>query len=100
MCVSLSEGIEILSSPEKFGLTGDGKMLGGGLPRYNLYRTKNGWIALAALEDKFWIKLISKLRLNNIKVTKEILDELFIEKESVYWVNWANENGVPISEVM
>ena len=39
------------------GLTVPGGRLGGGWPYYNIYPTRDGWLAVAALEPQFWARL-------------------------------------------
>jgi len=97
--VSLAEVVQELSLPKEFQLTGAGQWLGGGLPHYNLYQTRNGWIALAALEDKFWSNLISVLDLSGNRITKEVLEAVFILKETDHWLALAEEYDLPISVV-
>jgi crotonobetainyl-CoA:carnitine CoA-transferase CaiB-like acyl-CoA transferase len=99
MRVSLADSLEDLSLPRNFRLTGSGNLLGGGLARYNVYKTRNGWIALAALEDKYWYGLIARLGLSQKEATKETLDEIFMQKDSEDWEIWAGENGLPVTEI-
>jgi crotonobetainyl-CoA:carnitine CoA-transferase CaiB-like acyl-CoA transferase len=99
MRVSLANSLEGLSWPLNFGLTEPKGLLGGGIARYNLYKTKDSWVALAALEDKYWSSLISELGLPNQAVNKEKLDKIFIQKNSDEWELWARENGLPITAV-
>jgi len=48
--VSLADAAGLFADPLRHGLTRPGGALNGGLPEYNLYSTREGWIALAALE--------------------------------------------------
>lgn len=97
--ISLAEVVGELSSPMEFHLTRAGELLGGGLPHYNLYETRDGWIALAALEDKFWNSLISVLDLSGKQITKEVLEAVFILEKTDHWLTLAEEYDLPISEV-
>ncbi|MEW5988928.1 MAG: CoA transferase, partial [Chloroflexota bacterium] len=45
--VSLAEAARAFAEPWRRGLTAAGGLLGGGLPGYNLYAAKTGWIAVA-----------------------------------------------------
>ena len=99
MQVYLDQAVEALSMPIRHALTGAGELLGGGLARYNLYKTRDGWIALAALEDKFWHPLLASLGLPEADATKENLDEIFIRQDTSTWLHWAQEHDFPLSEV-
>ena len=48
--VALSEAVEAMAEPLRYGTTTPGALLGGGVPEYNIYRTSDGWVAVAALE--------------------------------------------------
>src|SRR5262249_4998726 len=61
--VSLARAAEEFAEPLRQGLTTPGGILGGALPGYNLYRAREGWVALAALEPHFWHKLGAALEL-------------------------------------
>lgn len=99
MRIYLDEAVEALSMPLRHALTGTGQLLGGGLARYNLYKTRDGWIALAALEDKFWHPLLASLGLTEADATKENLDKIFIRQDTTAWLRWAQEHDFPLSEV-
>lgn len=55
--VSVQEAAEECAAPVRHGLTTPGGPLGGGSDRYGVYRAREGWIAVAALEDHFWDRL-------------------------------------------
>lgn len=55
--VALSEAAAHLALPRRWGLTLPGTQLGGGHAGYQVYRCKNGRVALAALEPHFAISL-------------------------------------------
>jgi crotonobetainyl-CoA:carnitine CoA-transferase CaiB-like acyl-CoA transferase len=99
MCVSLAASLEGLSWPQRSHLTGSLDKLGGGWARYNIYKTKDGWIALAALEDKYWSGLISQLGLTEEEATKERLEIIFLQRDSEDWQLWAEANDLPITAV-
>src|SRR5258708_3485308 len=61
--VSLYECACELAAPLQAGLTAPGGVLGGDSSFYSLYRTRDGWIAVAALEPHFARKLVSELKL-------------------------------------
>lgn len=69
--------------------------LGGQLAGYNLYQTKNGWLALGALEPQFQIQLKETLSLSGLN--HEILAKAFLSKTSEDWKVFGRENHVPIT---
>ncbi|MFA6239081.1 MAG: CoA transferase [Bacteriovorax sp.] len=95
--VALTDAARYCALPLQFGLTGNGKILGGANAAYNLYQTKNGWIALAALEPHFEEKLKSGLGIDLINY--ETLKKLFMNKTSSEWKKWAETNDIPLAEV-
>jgi alpha-methylacyl-CoA racemase len=93
--VSIFQAGQALADPIRFGLTAPGGILGGGLPGYNLYPARSGWIAIATLEGHFQKKLIQVLGLEN----DDSLDTIFREKTAGEWAAWAEENDLPLVEV-
>src|SRR5215203_834817 len=55
--VALSEAARSFAEPLRQGLAAPGGVLGGGYAGYGLYRTRDGYVALAALEPLFWERL-------------------------------------------
>jgi crotonobetainyl-CoA:carnitine CoA-transferase CaiB-like acyl-CoA transferase len=70
-------------------------MLGGGLPSYNLYRARDGWISLAALEPHFRQKLLDELGLQT--ADREELASVFLTRAAEEWQTWAAERDLPIA---
>jgi len=97
--VALSHGAEILAEPLRHGLTATNGILGGALPRYNLYETRQGWIALAALEQHFWDRLTSELGLANTATTCDDLQKVFLSRSAAQWEEWAAGLDIPIVAV-
>jgi len=95
--VSLAEAANRFAEPIRRGLTGPGGLLGGGLPAYNLFRTLDGWIAIAALEPHFWQKLCHELRL--AEPTHGKLQESVLQRTSAEWEAWAKERDLPLVRV-
>jgi crotonobetainyl-CoA:carnitine CoA-transferase CaiB-like acyl-CoA transferase len=93
--IAIEETARFLTLPLRFGLTARGALLGGGSPRYNLYRAKDGWIALAAIEPHFWSRLKSKLRLKT--GSKRELQTAFRKRKVAEWVRWANSCDIPLA---
>ena len=59
------------------GRTSPGALLGGGLPEYNVYRTSDGWVAVAALEPHFKKRLEESLTVRS----KEEYQAAFAKQE-------------------
>jgi crotonobetainyl-CoA:carnitine CoA-transferase CaiB-like acyl-CoA transferase len=92
--VSLAGAAEFLAEPLRRGVTTPGGFLGGGLPAYNLYRTREGWIAVAALEPHFWARLTDKLGLNS--PDREQLQSAFLGRTASEWEAWGRQHDLPV----
>jgi alpha-methylacyl-CoA racemase len=97
--VALFEAAEAFAAPIRYRLTNPGEVLGGGFPGYNLYQTKQGWIAVAALEPHFWQRLVAELGLNSLEVQRQSLADVFRDQTAEYWEAWALELDLPIVKV-
>ncbi len=95
--VPIAEVAGDFSKPLRYGVTSPDGMLGGGAPGYNLYRTSDGWIAIAALEPHFWENLQRELGVENANY--ELLAERFLTRKSEDWERWAAERDLPIAAV-
>ena len=92
--VSLVEAASIFAEPLRYGLTTHGGPLGGALPGYNIYRTLDGWIVVAALESHFWEKLQHELSL--CEPTQEEVGRVFLTRSSGDWEKWAIAHDLPL----
>src|SRR6516162_5645111 len=92
--VSLADAAVRFSQPLRYGLTIPGGLLGGGFPGYNVYRTRDGWVALAALEPHFWLKLAKHLALQS--PTQEQLKLAFQNQTSQECEIWGVYHDLPI----
>ncbi|HZD55268.1 MAG TPA: CoA transferase [Anaerolineales bacterium] len=97
--VSLFEAAEVFALPSRYGLTNRGGLLGGGFPGYNLYQTKQGWIAVAALEAHFWERLVAEMGLDMLEIQRQSLADLFLDQTAEYWEAWASQLDLPIIKV-
>ena len=97
--VDLFESAEAFAAPIRYRLTNPGDILGGGFPGYNLYQTKQGWIAVAALEPHFWQRLVAELGLNTLEVQRQSLANVFEGQTAEYWEAWAFELDLPVVKV-
>jgi crotonobetainyl-CoA:carnitine CoA-transferase CaiB-like acyl-CoA transferase len=94
LTVALADAAEWLALPREHGLTRRGALLGGGYAGYNLYETRDGWIALAALEPHFAQRVAKALSLDDI--TRENLASAFARQASSHWVAWSREHDIPL----
>jgi crotonobetainyl-CoA:carnitine CoA-transferase CaiB-like acyl-CoA transferase len=93
--VPLAEAADWLALPRRHGLTAPGALLGGGLAGYNVYATKDGWIALAALEPHFARRLAVELAI--AEPTVPALAARFAGETAAHWVSWARERDLPLA---
>ena len=95
--VSLYEAMRDVAGPLTAGLTVPGGILGGGFPLYGVYSTRDGWIAVAALEPTFGQRMRSELNLTDN--THAELERIFLTRTAVEWEQWARERDLPIVAV-
>jgi alpha-methylacyl-CoA racemase len=93
--VSLAEAARSFAEPLRHGLTRPGGGLNGGLPAYNIYRTKDGWIAVAALEPHFRERLRRELGLDRLDT--DALRHAFRQHSGLYWEAWGLERDLPVA---
>jgi crotonobetainyl-CoA:carnitine CoA-transferase CaiB-like acyl-CoA transferase len=97
LTVALSQAAAWLALPREHGLTHRGALLGGGYAGYNLYATKDGWIALAALEPHFAQRVAAALGMKEL--TREMLAAAFAREPSSHWASWSREHDLPLVPV-
>jgi len=90
--VGLVESLAPMIAPLRHGLTNPGGTLGGGVPRYAVYRAKSGYVAVAALEPHFEVRLYEALGL----AVGSDPSPCFLERDASEWERWADERGIPI----
>lgn len=98
--VSLAESAATFAEPLRYGMTTPDGILGGGAPRYNLYRTRDGWISVAALEPHFWRRLLEELNLEELNLDDAEYDDLagiFATRTSGEWKAWASRRDLPLA---
>ncbi len=91
--VPLSEAAAALAQPLAYGCTVAGANLGGGIPEYNIYQARQGWVAVAALEPHFKSRLESALGI----ATPDEYRQVFREKSAAEWQRWAQEQDIPLT---
>ncbi|HEX6048124.1 MAG TPA: CoA transferase [Gemmatimonadaceae bacterium] len=95
MDVGLVESLEPMLASLRHGLTAPGGVLGGGAPRYRVYATRAGHVAVAALEPHFEARLYQALGLTiGADLTRRLL-----ERTATDWEGWARERDLPIVAV-
>jgi alpha-methylacyl-CoA racemase len=95
--VAIADAAERLAAPRKAGLTLAGAILGGGFPGYNLYRTKDGWVAVAALEPHFYRRLCEQLGVG--APSSEAMAARFALETNAYWSQFARDNDLPMTTI-
>ena len=90
--VGLVESLEPLLAPLRHGLTTPRGVLGGTAPRYRVYATRAGRIAVAALESHFEVRMYDALGLT----VGTDLAPRFRERTAEEWEAWALERDLPI----
>lgn len=92
MDVGLVESLEPMLASLRHGLTVARGTLGGGVPRYRMYATKAGRVAVAALESHFEARLYAEL---DLPVHSDPAPR-FLERTAAEWEAWARERNLPI----
>lgn len=95
--VALSLSAADFAKPWQAGIAKPEGVLGGSLPEYNLYKTKDGWVALAALEPQFKQRLQEGLRV--IALTHKSIQSALVHRTSEEWESWAKEIDLPLVAV-
>lgn len=120
--VSLADvAVDFAKAHEMGGTTRDG-LLGGSNPYYRIYPTRDGFIALAALEPQFQKTLLDSLqeemlleqseegnsdsleasvaptpRARHINIGVDLLQRAFLHKTAVEWQAWARVRDIPLA---
>jgi len=92
--VSLAGVVAELATPLHHGLTARGGVLGGGLATYGIYRTSDGWVAVAALESHFALRLGKELGVDPLD--KASLEAVFMSYNAAHWEKWARSADLPL----
>jgi alpha-methylacyl-CoA racemase len=95
--VSLAQAAANFAEPLRHGLTAPQGLLGGAFPGYNLYRARDGWISVAALEPHFWQRLGQAV--GSESPTKDKLARFFESRTASEWEAWGRARDVPIAAV-
>ncbi len=95
--VALSRALDLFAGPWRAGLTRMGGVLGGALPEYNLYPTRQGWLAVAALEGHFKESIQKELAVEDWSY--ESLKNVFAGQTAREWEQWARARRLPLAAV-
>jgi alpha-methylacyl-CoA racemase len=95
--VTIDESIATFALPLRYGLTGPGGVLGGGLAQYNLYRASDSWVSVAALEPHFLDRLKKELGLATLG--RKNLASALRARTAMEWERWAIKRDLPICAV-
>ena len=96
--VSLAQVAEDFTESFRRGVTRPGGMLGGGHPGYLIYRSLDGYVAVAALEPHFWLRLASELGVDDREgQAVASLAAVLETRTSAYWEHWAGERDLPLA---
>ena len=93
--VGLFDAVRDLAAPLRYGLTVPGGPLGGANPAYGIYATKEGWVAIGALEPHFRERLFDALDLpdgSDLSIT-------MLTRTAAQWEQWALASDIPLVEV-
>ena len=90
--VALAEAAQAFSASLAHGISTVDGVLGGGFPMYGVYRTADGWIALAALEPQFRKRVEEALGAG-----KNALEKAFAAHDGAHWERWGQEHDVPVA---
>jgi alpha-methylacyl-CoA racemase len=95
LVVGLRDVVDDLRAPLDYALTTDGGRLGGGDPAYGVYRSRDGYVAVAALETHFRARLYAALQLP----LDAALADTIASRTSAEWAAFGRRHDVPISPV-
>lgn len=90
--VGLRDVVAAMATPWRLGLTAPGGRFGGTDPAYQLYRTQDGMLALAALEPRFRERLYRALGV----APGAPLGGVFGERSGAAWTAFATEHDLPL----
>ena len=95
--IALAECATLFAEPLRHGLTSSTGPLGGAGAAYNIYPTRNGWVAVAALEPHFRAALARELCVD--VDDRAALTRVLREKPALEWERWADARGLPLAAI-
>lgn len=94
--VVLDEVAERAAAPALHGLTGPDCPLGGQDPRYGIYATSDGHVAIALIEPHFWARFSNEF---GAEARRESIAALFLQRSVEEWLAVADRFDLPIAKV-
>jgi crotonobetainyl-CoA:carnitine CoA-transferase CaiB-like acyl-CoA transferase len=95
--VAITDVARDFAEPYRHGLTQNGGVLGGGLPVYNIYAARDGWVAVAALEPHFAQHLRDMLGIDRLDA--EAIGAAFAARSAQEWEELAQHHDVPLAAI-
>lgn len=95
--VALSDCAKLFAEPLRHGLTASTGLLGGACAAYGIYRARDGWVTVAALEPHFRAALARELGVD--VENRSALARAFMEKSASEWQHWAETRDLPLHAV-
>lgn len=93
--IGLRDVLESAAVPFRLGVTSASGPLGGALPTYRLYATRDGSVAVGALEPHFAARLYAALDLP----AGTDLTDVMRTRTSRQWERWAVTNDLPLARI-
>lgn len=97
MRVVLDDAARDAGAALRYGLTGRGAILGGGYAGYGIYESSDGYVALAAIEDRFAHRMREAL---GTELTPAALKQTFAEHSTEYWAELGTRLDIPLTPVV
>jgi crotonobetainyl-CoA:carnitine CoA-transferase CaiB-like acyl-CoA transferase len=94
--VGLRDVVHTAAQPWALGLTSPVGVLGGALAAYRVYETREGWVAIAALEPHFRTRLYRALKL----AEGTDLSDTMRTRTAREWERWAARRDLPIARIV
>jgi crotonobetainyl-CoA:carnitine CoA-transferase CaiB-like acyl-CoA transferase len=95
--VAITDVARDFADPYVHGLTREDGVLGGGLPVYNIYPAREGYVAIAALEPHFAQHLQAMLGIERLDAAA--LSAAFAVRSAQEWEELAQHHDVPLAAV-
>jgi crotonobetainyl-CoA:carnitine CoA-transferase CaiB-like acyl-CoA transferase len=95
--VSLADSADLFAAPLRHGLTTGTGILGGHHAAYNIYRARDGWVAVAALEPHLRTALARELGVD--VEDRTALAAALSQRPAAEWRAWADARGLPLTAI-
>jgi crotonobetainyl-CoA:carnitine CoA-transferase CaiB-like acyl-CoA transferase len=100
--VALAEAAAQYAAPLHHGMTAPGGVLGGASPSYALHPTRDGWVAVGALEPHFRERLCRALDIEPASepaALAALLRDRLSQRSAHEWEQWALARDLPLAAV-